>query len=154
MFGDGLINDMIIFDVNQSTEIMNEFLSAAIQRDTSETGYDKFHLIDFYGLETPLEESVVQRVIKKLTNVKDFKVATMDKLNTEVHAQFVDFAVDVLEQHESQMTDIDFERLINNRRVSESDQRLVEALCNSGETALNSLNLRSNESWWCDSTLS
>ena len=121
MFGDGLINDMIIFDVNQSTEIMNEFLSAAIQRDTSETGYEKFHLIDFYGLETPLEESVVQRVIKKLTNVKDFKVATMDKLNTEVHAQFVDFAVDVLEQHESQMTDIDFERLINNRRVSESD---------------------------------
>ena len=68
--------------VDQTTETTNEMFSAAVQRDTFETGYDKFHLINFKGLETPLEESVVKRVAQKLTHVKDFKVAVMKRLPT------------------------------------------------------------------------
>ena len=71
-FGDELIKDMEFESVNQTTEITNEMLSAAVQRDTPTTGYDKFHLWNFEGLETPLEESVVQRVAQKLAHVKDF----------------------------------------------------------------------------------
>ena len=76
-FGDELIRDMDIESLEQTTETTNEFLTAAVQRDTPEIGYDKFHLHFFKGLETPLEESVVQRVTEKLTFVKDFKVSTM-----------------------------------------------------------------------------
>ena len=37
--------------------------------------------------------------------------------------------------------------------VSESDQRLIEVLCNSGQTSIKALNLQSNEHWWKDSTI-
>ena len=76
-FGDELIKDMVFDTVDQTTETTNEMFSAAVQRDTPETGYDKFHLWFFRGLSTPLEESVVKRVAHKLTHVKDFKVADM-----------------------------------------------------------------------------
>ena len=85
-FGDELIKDMVFAGVDQSTETTNEMLSAAVQRDTPETGYDKFHLIYFRGLETPLEENVIQRVAQKLAHVKDFKVASMSRLPTEVQS--------------------------------------------------------------------
>ena len=96
-FGDELIKDIVIEWVDQSTETMNEFLSAAVQRDTPETGYEKFHLRNFEGLETPLEESVVQRVTQKLTHVQDLAVTGMYLLPNEVRHQFVDFVADIIE---------------------------------------------------------
>ena len=52
----------------------------------------------------------------------------MFELPTEVRSSFVDFAADVVEQHESQMTAIDFEALVSKNEVSASDQRLAEVL--------------------------
>ena len=133
-FGDELIKDMVIDFVNQATETTNELFSAAIQRDTPETGYEKFHLNNFKGLKTPMEKSVLQRVAQKLTNVKDFKVRYMVSMHNEVRCSFVDLAADVIEQHESVITDIDFFGLIESHDVSESDQRLGEVLFNYGQT--------------------
>ena len=99
---------MVIENVRQTTETTNEYLSAVVQRDTLKTGYNKFHLDDFKDLETPLENSVIERIKKKLTQVQDFKVATMFSLPSDVRSQIVEFAADVIEQHESQMTAIDF----------------------------------------------
>ena len=76
-YGDDLINDIEIHELNQTTEITNEFLSAVVQRDTPESGYEKFLLWNFRGLKTPLEESVFNRVIEKLSTVKEFKIAHM-----------------------------------------------------------------------------
>ena len=58
----------------------------------------------------------------------------MDELPTEVRCQLVDFAADVIEEHLSQMTAIDFSRLNYNKQVTSSDTRLAEALSNSGWT--------------------
>ena len=141
-FGDEIIKDLVIEDVRQSRETTNELLSAAIQRDTPETGYEKFHL---GGLDTLVEEGIIERIKQKLSFVKDFKVAGIYSGPNEVRTQFLDFAADVLEQHESQMTAIDFSEIIFNREVTDSDQRLVEALTTSEETALKVLNLFMNE---------
>ena len=130
-FGDELVKDILIYRLEHSTETMNEFLTAVIQRDTPETGYEKFYLRNFKGLETPLEESVIQRVTQKLTQVKNFSVACMWALVVKVRCQFVDFAADVIELNESQMTDINFEGIIYDNQITGSDQRLIEVLCNS-----------------------
>ena len=55
-------------------------------------------------------------------------------LPTQVRYQFVGFAADVIEQHQSKMTDIDFHELINEEEgnLSEAETRLAEALINSG----------------------
>ena len=98
-FGDDLIKHIAIEYVRQSTEITNELLSAAVQRDSPETGYEKFHLINFEGLETPLEESIIERIKAKLTKVQDFTVSAMDRLTVEGLEQMVLFAAEVIEQH-------------------------------------------------------
>ena len=76
-YGDDPVKDAVIEEVKQTTETTNEFLSTVNQRATAETGYDKYHLNDFEDLETPLEESVIDRIKEKLTQVQDFKVANM-----------------------------------------------------------------------------
>ena len=96
---------------------------------------------------------MLDRGKEKLNHVQDFKVAGMYRLPTEVRYQFVDFAADVIEQHQSQMTDIDFYQLIYDKRLTPSDTRLVDALCNSGWTQLKTLNLGLNESWFKDPTI-
>ena len=69
------MKDLVIANLLQSTETTNEFLSTIWQRDSLENGYEKFHLSNFKGLMTPLEESVIERSKEKLTHVQDFKVA-------------------------------------------------------------------------------
>ena len=152
-YGDDPVKDVAIETVNQTTEVTNEMFSTVFQKDSPETGYDKFHLDDIYGLETPLEETVLERGKEKLTQVQDFKVAEMYSLLTEVRCQFVDFAAEVIEQHQSEMTDIDFTALIYYNEVTPSDTRLVDALCNSGWTQLRTLKLGGNKSWFEDPTM-
>ena len=96
-YGDDLVKDVDIDALDQSTETTNEFLSTIRQRDTPETHYDKFGLSRFRGLETPLEETVIESIKEKLTHVHEFKVAWMNNLPTDVRCQFVDFAADVIE---------------------------------------------------------
>ena len=153
IFGDGLVNDPIIYKLNQTTETTNELLSAIHQRDSPETGYEKLHLIDFEGLLTPLEESVMERIKDKLAHVQDFKVAEMTSLPSEVRSQLVDFAADVIEQHQSKITHFNFKELIRGKEVASSDTRLADVLCNSGQTELETLNLEYNSSWFKDPTI-
>ena len=86
LYGDDFVKDLVIRRLLQSTEITNEFLSTIWQRDSPENGYEKFHLVNFKGLMTPLEESVIERPKEKLTHVRDFRVAEMDYLRTEVRS--------------------------------------------------------------------
>ena len=152
-YGDDLVEDVDISRVDQTTETTNEFLSTIKQRETPETGYDKFGLRYFRGLETPLEETVIDSIKEKLTHVQEFKVSFMDGLPTEVRCQLVEFAADVIEEHQSQMTAIDFIGLIYDEEVTPSDTRLAEVLCNSGQTQLKTLNLGLNQSWFKDPTI-
>ena len=97
---------------------------------------------------------MLERGKEKLTQVQDFKVAWMKWLPDEVRCQFVDFAADVIEEHQSQMTDINLYELINyNNQVTPSDTRLVDALCNSGWSQLTTLNLGGNYLYWKDPTI-
>ena len=48
---------------------------------------------------TPLEMSILEELAQMLSHVKDFQVAWMNELPTEVRCQFVDFASMVIEQH-------------------------------------------------------
>ena len=100
-YGDGPVMDVAIKRLNQTTETTNEVFSTVFQRDSPETGYYKFHLDDIRGLETRLEETVLERGKEKLTHVQDFKVVEMHYLSDEVRCQFVTFAADVIEQHQS-----------------------------------------------------
>ena len=74
-------------------------------------------------------------------------------LPTKVRSQLIDFAADVIEQHQSKMTDIDFQGLIYERELTPSDTRLADVLCNSGQTEIKSLNLGLNELWFKDATI-
>ena len=98
-YGDDPFKDVVVVGVNQTTEVSNEFLSTIFQKDSPETGYEKLHFNNFEGLETPLEERVIQLGKEKLTHVLDFKVSTMQDLPTEIRCQLIDFATDVIEQH-------------------------------------------------------
>ena len=48
------------------------------------------------------------------------------------------------------MTAINFDSLIGDLEVKPSDTRLAEALCNSGQTQVKTLNLDGNKGWWKD----
>ena len=54
--------------------------------------------------------------------VQDFKVAVMHGLPTKVRCQFVDFAADVMDQHQSKLTDLSIEGMIAYEKVSHSAQ--------------------------------
>lgn len=135
-----------------SSATLKEMLTAAIQRDTPDSGYKRFHFGGFGGLDAPLEESLVERFTERLTNVEDFKVDGSG-LPAEVRCQFIDLAAEVIELHESQMTHIHLDSLNSDKELTESDNRLVELLCNSGWTSLSALSLRNNHSWWSDATV-
>ena len=76
-------------------------------------------------MKTPLNENVLEDTSKKNGHVKDFKVALMNELPNEVRCSFVEFATLVIEQHQSQMTDINFKACIFDKGVTASDERLV-----------------------------
>ena len=71
----------------------------------------------------------------------------------EVRHQVADFAASVIEQHEKPMTSMDFNLFIMNKELSSSDERLVQAICDSKETHLKTLKLGSNCNWWKNATL-
>ena len=85
-------------------------------------------------MKTPLNENVLEDTSKKNGHVKDFKVALMNELPNEVRCSFVEFATLVIEQHQSQMTDIDFQELIRDNLVTSCDERLAVALAVSSQT--------------------
>ena len=68
----------------------------------------------------------------------------MYELPSEVRCQLVDFAADVIEEHQSQIIAINFIGLIYNEEVTPSDTRLAEAICNSGQTQLRTIDLNCN----------
>ena len=63
-----------------STEVAEELLTTIVQRDTVENGFETFRLFNFEGMETEFEESVFERVLAKLTHVKELQVAYMSYL--------------------------------------------------------------------------
>ena len=93
---------------------------------------------------TLIEESVLERIRDKLTHVKDFSISGMWELPAAVRAQFVEFAAEVIEQHQSQFTVLDFNAMSLNCALTPLDTRLVESLCNSGNTQLKTLRLAWN----------
>ena len=67
-FGDDLIKDIEIDQLKATSQVASEFLDAVIQKDSLPTGYEKFNL-KIKHLQTPLEESVMERVQEKLQHV-------------------------------------------------------------------------------------
>ena len=67
-----------------STETANELFATIKQRDTPQTGFEKFHLAKFQGMLTPLEKGKLDELTLKLSHVKDFKVANMHELSSDV----------------------------------------------------------------------
>ena len=103
---------------------------------------------DWKGLETPLEETLLERLLDKLAHVQQFKVSGMGFLPEAVRTQLVEFAAIVLEQQKSFMHCMDFSANICTKELTAFDERLVEAICNSNETKLSQLALGCNTSWW------
>ena len=60
-----------------STETANEFFATLKQRDTLLTGFKKFHIARCLGMESALQESILEDLAQKLRHVKDFRVAYM-----------------------------------------------------------------------------
>ena len=83
-FGDDLHKDIEINALGASSQVASEFLDAIIQKDTYAYGYEKFNLDWFTGMETLLEQNVIERLLQKLTHVKDLKVSNMKSLPEEV----------------------------------------------------------------------
>ena len=91
----------------------NETLDTLMKRETAKNGYIEFVMYDFEGLETPLEETVMERLIDKLVHVEYFTVAGMSGLPTAVRLQLLLFAVTVLEEHKSPMKRMNFNGIID-----------------------------------------
>ena len=70
-FGDKLIKEVEIQRLKATSQVATEFIDAIIQKDTVATGYEKFHLRRFLGMKDLFEETVVERLLEKLTHVKD-----------------------------------------------------------------------------------
>ena len=79
-FGDSPINSVKIEQLSQTTQVTNESLDTVLKRPTSETGYKGFYMMKWNGLETPLEKTLLERLINRLVNVTHFKVAYMHRL--------------------------------------------------------------------------
>ena len=94
----------------------------------SQTGIDIFLIEDFRGMETPLEESILEDLSDKLSQVRDFRVSEMRNLPEEVRSQIVQFASMVIEQNKSDMFQIIFDKLSDKSMVTASDERLALAL--------------------------
>ena len=80
-------------------------------------------------------------------------------LTAEVREQMLQFAAEVIEQHQSQIKAISLFGMIARTHpdddeedevieVTASDRRLIEALCNSGQTQLKTLAIGGNYLWW------
>ena len=82
--GDFPIKKCEVAKLETSTENVNEFLVTLTQRDTPETGFEKFHIAECSGMKTKLEENAFEELAQKLSHVQDFKVAWMHGLPTEV----------------------------------------------------------------------
>ena len=125
MLGDDDFKDIEISPLVATSQVANEFLVAMLQNKTLASGYAKLHLSNFDGMETPLLKEVFDELLQKLIYVTDLKVAYMHELPPEVREQIVNFAAEVIEQHESPIIGLDFERLIDYTEVTDSDHRLV-----------------------------
>ena len=53
-----------------STAVANELFAAILSRDTPETGYKRFSLENIGGTMNALEDSLIEDVLRKLSNVK------------------------------------------------------------------------------------
>ena len=126
--GDEPIKSCRVPMLNTTTEVANEFFTALNQREMSQTGIDSFFIEDFRGMETPLEESILEDLSDKLSQVRDFRVYEMRKLPEEVRSQIVQFASMVIEQNKSNMSKILFVKLSDKSTVTASDERLALAL--------------------------
>ena len=106
--GDFLVKSCELAKLEACTEIANELFATIKQRDTPETGFNKFHVQDVKGMDDKFEESIVEDFSHKLSHVNDFKVAFLHELPSEARSSFVDLASMVIEQHQSFLTHIDF----------------------------------------------
>ena len=79
-------------------------------------------------MKTPLEESILEDLSDKLSQVRDFRVSEMRNLPEEVRSQIVQFASMVIEQNKSDMFQIIFDKLSDKSMVTASDERLALAL--------------------------
>ena len=62
--------------------------------------------------------------------------------------QLAKFAAVVIEQHQSPIKELNFSKFQWKNGLTSSEKRLVEAICNSGETQLSKLMLGLNTGWW------
>ena len=74
VYGEDLVKDLVIKNLKMPTMYANELFSTILQRDSPETGYEKFHFFGARKLKDPLEQSVIERLKEKLTHVKDYKI--------------------------------------------------------------------------------
>ena len=140
-FGDAPIKKVKIEALNQTTQVINESLATLMQRNTSDNGYEWFEMDNWYNLETPLEQEILEQLKEKLVNVEGFRVSGMVTLPTLVRDQLAEFAADVIEQHESEMKMLYFNSFTRRPRLTASEERLFRAVCCSQQTNLQRLGL-------------
>ena len=97
-FGDDLIKAVKIHNLKQTTQVTNESLDTVIKRDSIEGGYEEFEIRTWNGLETPLEETVLEELKSKLEHVQKFSVTNVTCVPRAVREQLLEFAADVIEQ--------------------------------------------------------
>ena len=69
---DDEISALEIGDLKMTTEVTNEALDCLLRRDTPPNGYTEFIISDWYTLKTPLEKTIVDRTLQKLSHVEVF----------------------------------------------------------------------------------
>ena len=152
-FGDEPIDDVRIGMLNASTAVANELFAAILSRDTPETGYKRFSLEGFASKIDALEESLIEDVLKKLSDVKIMEFKTGCSMSYSAREQLVNLMADAIEQHESQdMTWLDF-WMMRRGNVTPADTRLAQALSNFGSTQLEFFGLGGNFLYWEEPTV-
>ena len=127
---------------------------AIIQKNTVANGFERFHLSDFRAVKTPLAEEVIKQLLAKLTHVQDLELSFLSKQPRDLRNQLLDFAAEVIKQHQAPITDLSFWDFLGwGEDTSLSDRKLVRALCESKETQIQNLNLGFNHGWWKDNVL-
>ena len=100
-----------------------------MQRASSEKGFDDFVMDYWINLQTPLEQEVLEQLQEKLVHVKGFGLAGMCHLVGPVKDQLVEFAIQVIEQHEKPMRLMHFNNYIRRTAPTELEERLFRAIC-------------------------
>ena len=100
-----------------------------MQRVSSEKGFDDFVMDYWKNLKTPLEKEVLEQLLVKLVHVKGFGLAGMNELAVPVRSQLVEFAIQVIEQHESPMKMMHFNNYIMDTTPTALEERLFHTIC-------------------------